>query len=289
LRHKLGLLASILLLALFLVTASSLAWSLRLVDISKLPSVSAAVQSSPPALQLPAPPTEGITTSSDSGIFIAGALVLLIIIIFLARKKRAPMDPYSFWRILGLLLGIVLYFELAQLLPFLLSSGSAGLQAQLELTTVVVALSAILAAAAALAVLTFHEVSMESHKSALLEEASSVKGIRRLLQSMRARVYSMPEPGVYRDSVIACYSAMTRLLGKRGAEDRPSLTPQELEANATSMAGSSKADVHLLTRLFEKARYAAAPVTKHDAEDSMNALERMTGEETARDKLVGTA
>jgi len=275
--------ASALLLGTFLVAVTSLASNMGLVDVSKLPNTSSIQSPTSPTASL-STPAAGIATPSESGLLVV-FVVVLIVVAFLVRRRRGPSDPYAFWRLIGLVIGLAIIYEGAQFILSALSSSSGGFQAQqAEQVTAIASLGAVLVAGLAIAIVVIRDRTSALRMAAAMDETGSAKSILRTIQSIRARLYSMPEPEVYRDSVIACYSAMTGFLSRRGAEDRPSYTPHELEASATGKVGSLETDVHALTRLFEKARYASSPVTERDAQESVDALERMTGGEPAGER-----
>ena len=252
-------------------------------DISKLPNTNSLQPPSSPTTSL-STPAPGVVSSSDSG-FLVVVVAVLIVGAFLLARRRGPASPYASWRVIGLLVGLAIIYEITQILLSTQSNGlSSAQEQQVELVTAAASLGAVLVAGLAIAIVVIKDRSSAVRMAAVLDETGSAKTIRRTIQSIRARLYSMPEPEVYRDAVIACYSAMTKFLSRRGAEDRPSFTPHELEASATGKVGSLETDVHALTRLFEKARYASSPVTERDAQDSVDALERMTSGESAGDR-----
>jgi hypothetical protein len=211
------------------------------------------------------------------------AIVLVsLLAAFVMARRRGPANPYAFWRLVGLLVGMAIIYEITQILLSVQSNGINTLQEQqAELAVAAISLAVVLVAGLVVITVAIRDRSTAVHLTAVIEEAGSTRAIRQTLKSIRSRIYSMPEPEVYRDAVITCYSAMTKFLSRQGAEDRPSFTPQELEANATGKVGSIETEVHALTRLFEKARYASSPVTMRDAQDSADALERMTSRESA--------
>ena len=251
--------------------------SMSLVDISKLPITG--------LLQQPAPPTgslatqeQTIGTPSDTELLAVVLAISLLAIIVMARK-RGPKSPFAVWRLVGLLIGLAFLWTLPQTLPVLFAGGVGGSSVQDqqgELVTALASLGLLSALVLILVGLAIKERTTAIQVGSTMGDAGSPSAIRQTLQSIRARIYSMPDPEVYRDAVIACYSAMTKALSSRGAEDRPSFTPQELAADASKKVSSLKPDVHTLTRLFEKARYASSPVTVDDVQDSIRALERMT-------------
>lgn len=286
-RRELGPLASALLLGLFIVSVSSLAASLRLIDTSKLVGVSSVLLPSLPTLQQPGQFAGEAESGSLSWLVLAVASVSLLVIVFLARRRRLAGGEGSFWRLMGTLLGAAMIVGLVELFSSFSSLRAAGIDQEFVLATVILSFAAVLAMGSIIAALVWLERSKVLHKSASLEGGSSARGVQRFLESMRQRIYSMPPGEVYRDSVIACYSEMIRLLAGYGAGDRPSFTPQELEASASGKLTLAQADIHLLTRLFEKARYADAQITKREAQGSVDALERMTNEVAARTVPVG--
>jgi len=289
LRRELGPLGSVILLALFIITASSLAASLRLIDVSSLAAGTSQQQPSAPTSQTPLQIVSEVEPGSSAWLVVAGVIAVAVLFVFLARKKQFHGSDGSLWRLIGVLFGAAIWLGLIQLLNSIQSFMTADAQQRLVLTSDIVSLAAIMAIASAMAAIAWLERSRTLHTSASLEGRTPIQGVHAFLDSVRRRIYSMPQGEVYRDSVIACYSTMTGLLASYGADDRPSFTPQELEARATRKLAFAETDIHLLTQLFEKARYADSVVTKSDAQDSADALERMAN--GAADKLspVGAA
>jgi LPXTG-motif cell wall-anchored protein len=279
LRREFGFLASALLLGLFIISAVSLAASLRSIDVSELLATSSVGRPSVPTLQQPAQVASVTGSGSVVWLIVAAVAIASLVLLFLIRRRKSLAGGLLFWRLLGATLGITVFIVFVELLKgAVLSIG--GAQQELVSTTDILFLAGALAVVSAIAAFAWFERSRIIATSASLEE-SPVQNIKKILESVRRRIYSMPQSEVYRDSVIACYSAMTRLLAKYGARDRPSFTPQELESSASESLAFAGTDIHLLTKLFEKARYADAPVTRREAEDSADALERMTNETAA--------
>lgn len=271
-----------MLLGLFLEAVSSLAMSLRLVDTSKLIGAGTVLQPSLPTIQLSDQFVGEAAPVSYSWALIAAMLVSLLVMVYLFKKKRFAMGDDSLWRLAGPILVLVIYVGFIELLSRIASLQAGNIQEELVSATAIVSFTAVVVVATVMGVLALLERSRAIHMSASLEGGSSVQGVRAVLESVRKRIYSMPAGEVYRDSVIACYSAMTGLLARYGAGDRPSFTPQELEASASRKLNLGELDIRLLTRLFEKARYADAPVTIREAQDSVDALERMTNDVSAK-------
>jgi len=288
LRRELGLLAPALLLGLFIVSVSSLAASIRSIDVSKLPAPSVVVQPVAPTLLQPVQIASISESTSAAWLIIVAIAVMSAVLLVLARKKKSAAGSPLFWRIVGLALGVAIYLILIDLVRGL-APWVGGAQSELTSGSEFLSLAVALAFISALAALAWFERFRLIHTSASLEEKNPIRGIQNLLESVRRRIYSMPQSEVYRDSVIACYSAMTGLLAKQGAEDKPSFTPRELETSASGKLTFEEADIHLLTRLFEKARYADAAITEREAQDSADALERMVNGMAAKSSAVRVA
>jgi len=289
LRRELGPLASALLLGLFIISVGSLVASLRLIDLSKLSTVSGIVQPTAPTVQQ----STQLANVAESGaasawVIIAAVVVVSVVFLIMARKRQSAAGEALFWRLMGVMIAVAIWIGIIEFLRGM-TSFVGGAQRQLVVTTSVLSLAAALAVLSAVAALTWLERSRIIHASASLEERRPAQGLQKFLESVRRTIYSTPRSEVYRDSVIACYSAMTGLLAKQGADDRPSFTPRELEATASRKLVFAEADVHLLTQLFEKARYADAAITKREAQDSVDALDRMASEVAAKDPRVGVA
>jgi uncharacterized protein DUF4129 len=288
LRREFGLLVPALFLGLFIVSVGSLAASIRSIDVSKLPAPSIVVQPTAPTLLPPNQIASVAGSDTVAWLIIVSVAVVSVVLLILARKRQSAAGSSMFWRLMGLALGVAIFLLLINLIKGI-TAIVGGAQRELTLDVGLLSLAAALAFMAALATLAWFERSRFIHASASLEEKNPIQGIQKLLESVRRRIYSMPRNEVYRDSVIACYSAMTGLLAKQGAEDKPSFTPRELETSASSRLAFEEADIHLLTRLFEKARYADATVTEREAQDSVDALERMANEVATKSSAVGIA
>lgn len=70
--------------------------------------------------------------------------------------------------------------------------------------------------------------------------------------------------GDFKNTIIRCYAEMSRVVSQqRGAERPADMTPREFQCRLTEI-GLPSQPVEQLTRLFEAARYGAAPVTVGD-------------------------
>lgn len=288
-RRKLGSLASALLLVLFAISVSSLAASLRLIDISKLSAVSSIVPPTAPTVQQSTQlANEAESGAASAWVIIAVVVIVSVVFLIMARKRQSVAGEGLFWRLMGVMLAVAIWIGIIEFLRGMTSFvGSA--QRQLITTASALSLAAALAILSAIAALAWLERSRLIHASASLEEKSPLQSIQKILESVRRTIYSTPQSEVYRDSVIACYSAMIGLLAKKGADDKPSFTPRELEASASGKLTFAEADIHLLTQLFEKARYADATITRREAQDSVDALDRMANEVAAKGLTAGTS
>ena len=260
---------SIAVLGLFLVVAASLTASLRLVDLSQLPGEGAFGGLTPPSVQLPLPASTGAgPVSSEVTTLVLLGLLLTLTILFWRRRIK---DDTLIWRSLGMILLFAVY-PIAVLL-FRIFPGWVGNPDQsLVLTLLVLASTGLILASSIFIGLAWYERSRDLRTSAAMQAATSVKGVRKLLESMRERLYSAKESEAYRDAVVSCYSAMTALLERQGVRDRPSFTPRELQSNAGRTLITARPEIDVLTKLFEKARYDQMPMKKEDAEQSMEAL-----------------
>jgi Domain of unknown function (DUF4129) len=263
------------LLVVFLVAAGSLVAAIKSVDVTALPGVKAVFQLASPSAQLSGPASAVAPGPLNVWALVLVLAVLLLVASYFVRRKGAASDRGAAWRTIGMALGIVFYFAFLEFLPELSSIVSGNFDVPFELATA--ASAAVMLVAAVAAMILFSERLRKAPTSPLTESGAAAKAVEKVLASVRARLYSKPEPGVLRDSVIECYSAMMMYLESRGAGDRPSYTPKELEAAAMEKVSASKRDVHLLTGLFEKARYATTPITAEDAQESLGALTRLTG------------
>jgi len=277
-------LASAIILALFVLTVTSLVTNMKLVDISKLPTTGLLQQPTSPAPSV-STQAQAIGTPSDAE-SLAIVLAISAVVVLLIARRRGPKSPLALWRLIGLLIGLAFLWILPQAISTLFSKGVSGgsfQDQQAELVTALASLLVLSALAVTAVVFAIKEHTSAVSVGATMVDAGGPSAVRQTLRSIRARIYSMPEAEVYRDAVIECYSSMTKSLSSRGAEDKPSFTPQELEFDASKKVSALKTDVHTLTRHFEKARYASAPVTVDDVKESMEALERMAGEPTNTD------
>ena len=288
-RRELGPLASLLLLGLFVISVSSLVAGLRLIDVSKLSAVSSIVQPTVPTLQQ----STQLASVAESGaaaawVIIVAVAIVSVVFLFLARKRQSVAGEALFWRLMAVVLAVAIWIGMVETLRGM-TSFVGGVQRQLIVSTGILSLAGALAVLSVIAALAWLERSRIIRASASLQERSPLQSVQKILESVRRRIYSMPQSEVYRDSVIACYSAMIGLLAKEGADDRPSFTPRELESSASEKLIFAEEDIHLLTRLFEKARYADAAITRREAQDSVDALDRMANEVAAKDLTVGIA
>lgn len=275
-------LISVSLLVFFLEVVTSLSASLRLIDISKLPVVGAVSPLLFPVFQESGQFADQSPSGADYWIFVATTVIVLTALVFWGRRRRDRGGDSSFWNLLGVLLGVAYYLGIVELFSNIELSPAGSLQRGLIQTLTIISTAALVVGTLIMVALALLERSRNLRTSAPLESGGSVQEVRKLLQSIRERIYSLPEKEVYRDSVISCYSAMLRLLARYGAADRPSFTPQELETSASESLDLGAGDIYLLTRLFEKARYADVPITKREAEDSLDSLDRMAAEVSAR-------
>lgn len=280
-RFDSGALWPVFLLGFFLVVVTSLGEALRLIDMSKIQGTSPVVE--------PSPPTSGGFSRfpgvseqlSYSWIVVTVGVVLFFALLALAKRRRLLGDDSLLWRVVGALLGVAIYPALL-LLARVIPLQSSGLQQYLMLATITVAIAALVVAASVMVFLSLYERSKSFHLSASLRDEHPLRSVRRLIASMKETIYSVRGRETYRDSIIACYSAMTKLLAGYGAPDKRSFTPRELRTSAGRLLGISGSEIDDMTRLFEKARYGEVPPSRLEAQRSVEALERITDELQSR-------
>ncbi len=276
-KHGLRTALSVLLLGLFIVAVGSLAGNLRLVDVSKMSGSSPQFQ--PPVAIVQAGQLAGsVAPSTLFWLFIGSLCASLLVVGLLLRSRRLGESDYLLWRVLGVMLFIGFAYGFIALLSGLPTYFGSGAIQELIGVVAVAAFATFLVFASLIAGLALFERVRTTHKSSLLERETSPEAVKKLIESIRKNVYSMRRGDLYRDSVIRCYAALTELLAQHGARDQPSFTPHELKAKACESLGLEDADIGLLTRLFEKARYAEVPVTRAEVKDSADALGRIADE-----------
>jgi Domain of unknown function (DUF4129) len=266
-------LAPILLLGAFLEVTVSLSSALSQVDLSNLPGlgqVSGLTLPTVSATQVAA----GTGQSWYSWAIIPTTLALVFVLLVLVLRRHSRGGDGFLWRLLGLVVALSLYPALVVVIKLFPAWGENPSQ-DLVLTTALLTFGALLAAAVVMVGLTLYERSKARLLTASLESNGSVQAVQRLVESLRARLYSAKESEACRDAVISCYSAMTGLLASHGVGDRPSFTPRELQTSAGRTLKGSQPEIDTLTRLFEKARYDKTPVKPEEARESLNALGRI--------------
>lgn len=259
----------------FLVVGGSLLASLGAIDLPGLARSSVITSPVPPTVT-PAQPSPALAQGYPvATLWVLAVALLLLVYLFLRRKKVNPAGHS--WHTIGILLGVAAYFVISDTIWFLPYPGGDSLQG----VTLVVTLGLFVSLATVGGVLVYLAVverRVAPAASSMSEGANPVARARELAASLRRKLYSDRGSDADRDSVLACYSAMTKVLASHGSADRPSFTPREFQRSAgraLKISGNSMVD---LTRTFEKARYAASPVTHADALTSVEALESLVGE-----------
>lgn len=265
----------VLILGAFVIVAASLVASIRAIEPSVLPGTNSATPPSLPTVAT-APPSVPSGTSPSTAELGVLAVALLIMTFMFLRRRRMRSGGYTFWQTLGVLVGIAAFFLLGYAvslnpLPLGFPQGEA-----LAIAATMFAVFTIVGAA--FVYYAIAERTKALRASAMGRTQNPIGAARELITKLRTRLYTDRGGSADRESVIACYSAMTKLLEVHGARDRPSYTPRELRANAGSALNISGRSIDDLTRLFEKARYGASTVTHADALESVAALEQLTGE-----------
>jgi hypothetical protein len=266
----------VLILGAFVIVAASLVTSIGAIDISALPGTNGATPPSLPTVATapPSVPSGPEPSSAELGVV---TIALLILTFLYLRRRRLRSRGYVFWQVMGVLIGIASFFLFgyAVSLNSLTSLGFPQVEALAIAATMFAAL-AVVGAAFVYYAITERRGALRA--SAMERKADPVSAAKALIARLRTRLYSDRGGSADRESVIACYSAMTKLLEDHGALDRPSFTPRELRANAGTALNITGRSIDDLTRLFEKARYGATNVTHVDALESVAALENLTGE-----------
>ena len=267
--------ARILALGAFVIVAASLVAGVGSIEPSALPSSSGTIAPSPPTV---VPPHVSAATgqgSPDLVLWSLGAIVVALAVMSV-RRRRMGSRGHLFWQTVGGLAGVAAYFFISYVIVTL-PQPSVGVQQLQAITLAAAMLAAILGVGSVMVYQTLKERG-RALRAASMRPENPVRAAEELVARLRTRIYSDRGGGADRESVIACYSAMTRMLEAHGAPDRPSLTPRELRLMAGDALDIRGESIDDLTRLFEKARYDDLPVTREDALESVAALERLTGE-----------
>lgn len=266
----------VLVLGAFVIVAASLVASVGKVQPSSLPnSIGATIPSVPTVAPTQVAPPAGWGSSDLAfGVLL---VVLVAMVLLLVRKKRGGFGGRIFWQTMGGLIGIATYFFIVYFVVRL-PQPSLGVTEVQAFSVAVVVFCGIVAAFAVMAYQALREKARALRASSADRDGGPLKTAKELVERLRARLYSDRGGGADRESVIACYSAMTKLLDDHGASDRPSYTPRELRFSAGRSLNITGHDIDELTRLFEKARYGETEVTHADALESVEALDRLTGE-----------
>jgi Domain of unknown function (DUF4129) len=265
----------VLILGAFVIVALSLVASIGAVDPSALPGTNGATPPSLPSVTT-APPSVPSGTEPSSVELGVLTIALLILTFMFLRRKRLRSGGYVFWQSVGALLGVAAFFLVGYAVS--LNPLPLGFPQGEALAIAATMFAALAIVGGALVYYAIMERTKALRASAMERTKTPVSAAKELIAKLRTRLYSDRGGSVDRESVVACYSAMTRLLEVHGARDRPSYTPRELRANAGSALNISGRSIDDLTRLFEKARYGASTVTHGDALEAVEALEYLTGE-----------
>ena len=266
----------ILMIGAFLVVGGSLLASLGAMDVPGLGRSSFITTPTPPTVT-PARPSQAVAQEYPvATLWILAIAILVVGYLFLRRKKVSPGGQLA-WQTIGILIGVAVYFFLSENIWFLPYLNGGSLQGVVLVTTLGL-FATLVAVGSILVYLAIVERRKALLASSMYQAWNPVARAKELTATLRRRLYSERGRDAERDSVLACYSAMTQVLASHGSEDRPSFTPREFQRRAGStlrITGSSIVD---LTRVFEKARYAASPVTHVDALTSIQALESLLDE-----------
>ena len=93
-----------------------------------------------------------------------------------------------------------------------------------------------------------------------------------LVQEAQQALDHLQQGGDFKNSVLACYQAMTRLLEEdRGIHRERAMTPRDFEAHLLGL-GLKDAHIQRLTRLFEKVRYGASTPSLAEEEEAVDCL-----------------
>ena len=266
----------ILMIGVFLVVGGSLLASLGAIDLPSLAGSSAMTSPTPPTV-IQAQPSPALTQGYPVATLSVLAIALLVAGYLFLRRKRVNPGGRLVWQTIGILIGVAAYFILSDTVWSLPYPRGDSLQG----TTLVTTLGLFVALATVGGVLIY--LAIVERKRALLASSMSwtadpVARARALTASLRRRLYSDRGSEADRDSVLACYSAMTQVLASHGSADRPSFTPREFQRSSGSTLKVSGSSITDLTSIFEKARYAASPVTHADALTAVEALDSLVGE-----------
>ena len=270
----------LIILGAFLLAATSLLASLRQIEPSALPNSIGVTAPSVPALTATQAPAASGTGASYLTFAAEVALLVALAIVVIRRKRRMP-GRYFFWETAGALIGLAAFFLVGYSLEVLPQAPFNALQSTAPAVAMLM-LAALIVLGGALALQAVAERRRAVRATAMAKAEDPVDTAKELIASLRKRLYSDRGGGIDRQSIVACYSAMTKLLQSHGARDRPSYTPRELRVTAGRALNISGSSIDDLTRLFERARYDALPVTHAEAIESVAALERITGDLEAR-------
>jgi hypothetical protein len=103
--------------------------------------------------------------------------------------------------------------------------------------------------------------------------AEDSQGLRDAVESGRAALAELDDA---REAIIACYAAMEKTLGERGAARRAADTPDELLARAVSsgiLEGLAAGAAEELTTLFYEARFSTHPLDQGQRDAASQALD----------------
>ncbi len=110
-----------------------------------------------------------------------------------------------------------------------------------------------------------------------------------LAQEAQLTLKQLHQGGDFKNSVLGCYQAMTRILQEdRGVQREQGMTPRDFEQHLVKL-GFADQHIHHLTRLFEKVRYGnstPSDVEENEAISCLSAIVRSYGNVSENEGLI---
>jgi hypothetical protein len=101
----------------------------------------------------------------------------------------------------------------------------------------------------------------------------SKMGLKGILKDFYKKLYDANTSDAYRKAIYKAYQSMCEEIARHGHERSEAITPKEFERQIREYLPVDKRNLHILTKLFEEARYSDHAFTEAKKTQALSALE----------------